>query len=178
MNKKQYEDQVNQFIGHRISKVVYFEIDYGDNEYHFFDKPRFDSLDFGLEITFSNGDCRSITWGHEFTQYGLSILNRAFSAFQEVDRLLDVTGKSRWSNLIGQKIEKSEAFWSWSEELGKPETRVYYPQDILFKFENGLSVVISALEIREDGFIMGMMDHVTVFFEKEVARSYKCLIRV
>jgi hypothetical protein len=166
------EEDVSYFVGQKIVKVVYRGIKYENNEYFFFSDPRFDSLDFGVEFTFSNGATRSITWGSTYSQYDLLILDESLFEADE-HSTLDVTHQSRWSDLLDQKITSAEVFFSYDDRIYKSE--VYYPQDILFGFENGLEVVISALEIRSDSFCSSMQDHITIFFDSETARLFDCL---
>jgi hypothetical protein len=66
-------------------------------------------------------------------------------------------------------------FWSWCEESGKPETRIFYPQDLLLCFDGELRRVISALEIRDGDWSMGMMDNITIFDDIQMAKRFKCL---
>lgn len=68
-----------------------------------------------------------------------------------------------------------DVFWSWCEESGKPETRIYYPQDVLLRFDGDMEIVISALEIRDGDWSVGMMDHITVFKDLHMAKKFKCL---
>jgi hypothetical protein len=55
------ESDVDYFVGKKITKIRYHEIDYEKDEYYFFGDSRFDSLDYGVEFTFANGDTRYIT---------------------------------------------------------------------------------------------------------------------
>jgi hypothetical protein len=45
-----------------------------------------------------------------------------------------------------------------------------YPQDVRLAFETDRVVVISAFEQRGDALAMGMMDHITVFFDEAEAK--------
>jgi hypothetical protein len=42
------EEDVDYFVGKKIAKVLYHEIDYETEEYYFFSDSRFDSLDYGV----------------------------------------------------------------------------------------------------------------------------------
>jgi len=175
MTRDEYETNARRLIGNTISKVVYHEIDYRVNQYHFFDDPRFDSLDFGLELELGTGQFLSITWGKEFDPYGVSLIDGRFSTVAPQARSLDVSETTRWKALLGRPIESVDVFWYGCWESGKPVTRVDYPQDLLLRFEGDQARVISALEIRENNWFMGMMDHITVFDDLEMARRFKCL---
>ena len=175
MTRNEYEKKTLLLIDNAITKVSYHEIDYGDGHFHFFDDPRFDSVDFGLEFELDSGELIAITWGAEFCQYGISLIIDALSTVQASSRTRDVSSTSRWKPLLGKTIESADLFWSWFEESGKQETRVYYPQDLLLRFAGNSSIVISALEIRDGDWHMGMMDNITVFDNLEVAKEFKCL---
>jgi len=177
MTRADYEKNAQSLIGKTISSVEYHEIDYEDGNFHFFDDLRFDSLDFGLEIKFTTNQVVSIIWGAEFYQYGISLNHDAMSTILSNSRSLDVSMESRWQSVLNRTINSVDVFWSWCEESGKPETRVYYPQDLLIGFNNEKPIVISALEIREEDWSMGMTDNITVFFDVEMAKSFKCLVK-
>jgi hypothetical protein len=175
MTKDEYEKNSRRLIGNSIGKVAYHEVDYFDDAFHFFDDPRFDALDYCLEIEFDAGHSVSITWGAEFCSYGVSLIDEAFSTVVSESRVLDVSEIDRWKHLLHKPIESVDVFWSWCEELGKPETRIYYPQDLLIGFDGGQKRVISALEIRVGDHAWGMMDNITVFDGVEMAKRFKCL---
>jgi hypothetical protein len=75
MTRIEYEKNAQSLIGKSIASVVYHEIDYGDDKFHFFDDSRFDSLDYGMEINLNTNEVVSIVWGAEFYQYGISLNN-------------------------------------------------------------------------------------------------------
>ena len=156
MTRDEYEKNARRLVGNTITRVVYHEIDYCDDEFHFFDDSRFDSLDYGLEIELGTGQFLSITWGSEFHQYGVSLVDGMFSEVVSQSRFLDVRETSRWKTLLGRSVISVDVFWSWCEESGKPETRIYYPQDVLLRFAGEQRRVISALEIRDGDCSMGM----------------------
>jgi len=175
MTKDEYERKARRLVGKKIFKVFYHEIDYPDNESHFFDDLRFDSLDYGLEFELDTGKHHSITWGSEFHQYGISIVDGRLSSVVSNSRCLDVSESKRWKVLIERSIDSLDVFWSWCEKCDKSEKRIYYPQDLLLNFEGDFEIVISALEIGDNDFAMGMMDNIVVFDDIEVAQKYKRL---
>lgn len=175
MNRNRFEKKASRLIGKTIVRVVYHEINYLDGEFHFFDDLRFDSIDYGVAFEFDTGELLSIIWGDEFLQYGISLIDGPFSLVISESRHLDVSETPRWYNVLGKTIDSVEVFWSWSEEAGKPETRVYYPQDLLLWFGGKLPIIISALEIQKDGFVMGMKDNITIFNDIHIAKNFKCL---
>ena len=175
MARAEYEKRVQSLVGKQVLGVVYHEIDYGDGEFHFFADGQFDSLALGFELTLDSGEPATISWGNEFVSYGISLTYEKKPAALSTSRLLEASSSSRWRTVIGKSIEGAEVYWSWCEEGGKPETRVHYPQDLHLRFSGNLNVVISALEICESGKCMGMMDHLTIFYDLDVAKQYKCL---
>lgn len=168
MTRAELEIRVHQLVGLTPRRVTYFEIDYGDSRPAWSSDPRFDSLDFGLQLVMTSGEAVNLSWGGEFYQYGVS-----FGVQLEAGgttRAWDVSEASRWNALLGKRIEDARVFWSWVD--GADIGRVHYPQDLKLTFEGGREIYISALEIRPNGFCMGMMDHITVFFEEAVARQF------
>lgn len=175
MTRAEYEKNAKSLMGKSIVRIVYHEIDYEDGQFHFFDDSRFDTLDYGLEIRLDTGENISIIWGAEFYQYGISLNNSAMSAILSSSRSLDVSKTSRCKYIINRMITSVDVFWSWCEESGKPESRIYYPQDLLIGFEKEQQIIISALEIREGDWSIGMTDNITLFFDAETAKLFKCL---
>jgi len=175
MNRDEYENKASRLIGNRITKVVYHEINYFDGEFHFFDDARFDSIDHGLELELGTSDRLSITWGAEFYQYGISLVDGSIFKVVSESRHLDASQTKRWRTVLDKAIESIEVFWSLCEEHGRPETRVYYPQALLLLFEGEQTRIISALEIRDDGFVMGKMDNITVFDGIHIAKYFNAL---
>jgi hypothetical protein len=178
MTKSEFEARAKSLIGKKIRQVTYDEIDYGDNRYHFFDDSRFDSIDLGIDLIFSDDSRIRIAWGDEFYPYGISLLS---GSPDTTIRMLDVTHNSRWEDVIGKEIINSQVSWSWSvtissseQKIDRPGIRHDYPQDLLIEFEHGGRIIISALEVRGDT-PMGMMDNLTVFDDVELAKRFKCL---
>ena len=74
---------------------------------------------------------------------------------------------------MGQVIFDVKVHWSWVEEEGHFKNRRYYPQDLEITFENEIKIYFSAFEVRSGGFQMGMIDHITIFFDEAVAREFR-----
>jgi hypothetical protein len=172
VTKEEFEARAAALIGKAIVKVIYCEPDCGDELFHFFDDRRFDSLGFGLELTFSDGEQWTIKWDYGFDEYGVSLVK---VPMRIGDQMLDASTSPRWRAIIGKRIISSEIFWPWVEEYHKPETRLIYPQDILLRFEDSKAIVISALEIDGEHRHMGMMDNITFFDDIEMAKKFHCL---
>lgn len=176
MTRAEYERNARRLIGQTISAVVYYEIDYKDDAFHFFDDTRFDSLDFGLELQLRSGRYVSITWGSEFHQYGVSLVDGRIFRPVTMSRCLDVSQTMRWSSLLGRRVASVDVFWSWFDESGQPETRIYTPQDVLLRFAGDFVLVISSLEITNGHRARGMTDHITLFDDLQMARRFNCLV--
>jgi hypothetical protein len=175
MTKSEYESQVLSLIGHCIVDVRYHELAYSDKsgatlaEPQWNRNPEFDSLDYGLDLYFDDGSMCHVTWGAEFEQYGISV-RRAQQQYLETIRVWTVTHESRWQPLLGQRIVAIEVNWSWVQAEG--EAKREYPQSLRLTFEGGAKVYLSAFEARDDGFRMGCMDHITIFFDGVIAEEY------
>ena len=168
MNRERYENRMQSLVGETVDVVTYHEIDYFDNQYHFFDDPRFDSLDFGLGLQLSSGKEFSLTWGNEFYQYGVSLCDGQLSG----PRTRDVSDSSRWEEVIGKELKEVKVSWDWVSDFGRIESRVYYSQDLLLVFDGNIRRLISATEIRDGEVVHVMMDHITVFEDMRIAKSF------
>jgi hypothetical protein len=167
MTRAEFETTIHRLVGLVPERVIYFEIDEGNSRPAWSEDPRFDSLDFGFQLVTTSGDTVNCSWGSEFYQYGITLgvpLNNSSC------RAWDASGTSRWSALLGRRIKNAFVIWSWVDNSAS--RRIQYPQDLKITFEGGREVFVSALEIRPDGFVMGMMDNITVFFDAMVARQF------
>jgi len=169
MDRSVMDLKCQQLIGHKITKVFYYEINYEDEEYWNWD-PRFDSLDFGLDIETQSGECFSIGWGDEFFQYGISVNKESLAPYLREFCKIDVSNTERWEKLIGKEIVAARLVWEHSQYGTE---KVYYPQDLIFSLSNKQEVFVSALEITDGNSISGMTNHITVFFDREIARHFK-----
>jgi hypothetical protein len=79
-------------------------------------------------------------------------------------------GSSRWNGILDFPIVGVTVYWCWA---GSEWDRIDYPQDLEIQFENGAVVVIAAFEYRSDGFMMGMMDHITVVFNETDMKRFR-----
>ena len=159
---------MQSLVGDVIDVVTYHEIDYFDGQYHFFDDPRFDSLDFGLGLQLSSGKEVSLTWGNEFYQYGVSLCE----GFLSGPRVKDVSDSLRWAEIIGKELREVKVSRDWVSDSSHREARIDYPQDVLLVFEGNIRRLISAIEIRDGEVVHVMMDHITVFDDMKVAECF------
>ena len=190
MSPAEFENRVEELIGSQLSGVRYHEIDYFNGDGQPLAEPQwgwcpdFDSLDYGLDLLTEDSGVFHVTWGTEFTQYGVTVQNSKFNnvGVQDVSvvRVWDVTRESRWTHLVGQRIVAADVFWQdtrfrtllddgtwsgWSDPVS-------YPQDLRLAFEGGACVYLSAFEVREGDFRAAMTDHVSVFFDAAAAEEY------
>ncbi len=179
MTRIEYEKRVQELIGHTLAEVLYFEIDYHNeagiplNEPAWSRDPRFDSLDFGLELQTNEGDSFWITWGQEFYLYNIAV-ERNTSDDRSRMRKWNVTHESRWFRLIGKQIIEVQTYWSWVERVSEQGwERFDFPQDLRITFETGETVYISAFEIWPDGSYNGFTDNITVFFDEDTAKFFQ-----
>jgi len=169
--KEEYEKDALELIGHSISKVTYFEIDYNEpgflsNDHH--------SLDYGLQFDLSNGKSFYMIWDSQKVQYDLKLKSGQLTNELNPDSNTaahDVSSLQEWAERINQKITSIESYWSFvrSSALGQ---KTWYPQDLEIKFDNGLNTIISAIEVTSEGQIYAMADHISIFFDTETASKY------
>lgn len=169
-----YEVLPTELIGKAIQIVNYYEINYGDDEAAF-ELENHHSLDYGLQIETSDKQHYYFIWDSQKIQYDLKF--KKGRLIEELNpqsnfKSHDVSGLTHWIDRIGINIEMVKSYWSYVQTVGKHAKR-YYPQDLELTFTNGLNVTISALEIRTDGFVNSMADHISVFFDSATAKKYR-----
>lgn len=167
----EYESLPSQMIGKTIKKVSYFEIDYGEPTFELDDHH---SLDYGLQLETDNGETYYMIWDSQYFQHDLKFKKGTLRQELSPDSKIschDVSKSKYWSDRIGQKLNSIKSYWSYVMSDGKPDKK-YYPQDIELSFNNGLNVIISAIEVKPDGQVCGMADHISVFFDSETAIMY------
>lgn len=152
---RSFEVPLRALVGDRITRVHYFEIDYGDGQAHWFDDPRFDSLDLGLTLELDSGGRLAVTWGNEWACWGLSFNPDRLSL--EGWRTADVSHESRWETLLGVPLSDVEMKWTLIGETDR--SRAYYPTVARLGFKGGRSVYVCAFEIGGDR--LAADDHIT-----------------
>jgi len=170
-----YEKPIKEIIGKSISKVNYFELDYGEPAW---DENDFHSLDYGIEIMTSDKSTFYFIWDRKYAQFDIkfqkgSILSEFGS--ENNSKKYNVTNNEKWTELIDTKIIKIESSWSYFNH-SNDKKRNYFPQDVRIDFENGKEIWISALEII-DNKELGMKDHLTIVFDKKIASKFNIGIR-
>jgi hypothetical protein len=175
MDKRDFENQFRDLIGKRIFRVRYYEIEYQDTDNMWQYDERFDSLDFGFDLLCEDDFLFPISWGSEFYQYGISPDQNNLPTSSGY-RSIDVSKTSRWVGFLNVKIADVKIVWSWVEESGLVKKKIYYPQDLILRFDNKKDIIISALQIEADNSLIGMTDNITVFFDRDIAKTFKVKI--
>ena len=172
MDRNTFELKCQELVGHIVTQVMYYEIEYQNGEQFWNRDPRFDSLDYGLDLMTKDGEVFGIIWDNEFFPYGVSIKNEPLLGKHVINAsIIDVSTSSRWSEILGQKIVQAKIVWSWVKE-GNGKEKIYYPQDLVIQVESGQEVFISALEI-ENGRPHPIADHITVMFDRSIAATFQ-----
>ncbi len=166
-----YESLPSQLIGKKIEKVSYFEIDYGKPTFELSDHH---SLDYGLQLETDRGETYYMIWDSQYFQHDLKFekgtLNQELNPDSQIN-CYDVSQSKYWIDRIGQKLNHIKSYWSYVMTDEEPDKK-YYPQDIELTFDNGLNVIVSAIEVMPNGQIRGIADHISVFFDSETAIKY------
>ncbi|WP_035016063.1 hypothetical protein [Catenovulum agarivorans] len=174
MTKEEYLNLVNALEGEKLISVEYFEINYEGYQTEFAGNSSYDCLDYGVNLKMQSGKVFGFIWGSEFTQYGVSILEKPLQSEVAECREIDVTRSSNWCQLIDDEVKTAEVVWHWVKEVGLFKKKTYYPQSIVLTFKSGGVVIISALEISDNSH-WGMADNIVVFFNHASAQSYGAL---
>ncbi len=175
MEKSEFENHFRALIGKRIVRVRYYEIEYHYTKDMWQCYDRFDSLYFGFDLLCEDDFLFPISWGSEFYQYGISPDQNNLPTSSGY-RSIDVSKTSRWADVLNVKITDVRIVWSWVEESDLIKNKIYYPQDLILRFDNNRDIFISALQIETDNSFMGMTDNITVFFDRDIAKTFKVKI--
>lgn len=168
--RERFEAQVASLRGKRLSGVRYFEIYYTGGQAGWDTWPAFDTLDFGLDLITDDGQILGITWGTEFIQYGLSLVDGSVQATVVDAAVWDVGTQSRWASLLGQQVTGSILYWR-EDDILDPHV---YPEDLELRFATGTRVFLCAQQyLPESDMFFGMSDQVSVFFDEDVAQRYR-----
>ena len=175
MDRDEFEIQCQELVGNVVIQVLYYEIEYQNGEQFWNRDPRFDSLDYGLDLVTKDGKIFSVIWDNKFFPYGISIKNDSLENFLRSANIIVVSNSSRWQDVLGQEIVMTSVIWSWVNERNSEE-KIYYPQDLVIRFESGQEIFLSALEISDDNSYSHMADNITVIFDKSVATAFQVAI--
>lgn len=166
---EEYEMLPSELVGNIIQKVTYYEI--GSEKDKHFNLDDHHSLDFGLQLDTLSGESYYLIWDKIRVSHDLKFSKGKITQDLHIGESIgqyDVSLESPWKELIGLKIMEVKSYW---QVFGLVD-EIVYPQDIQIVFENGESVVISALEIQPNGEVYSLADHISVFFDIETAKKY------
>lgn len=159
--------RVASLVGARVSGVRYVELTHEGLPEHWHENPDLDSLDFGLEFDLDDGRVVSIAWDWQFESHDLNVFEGALQPERVSSgaAIYDVGNRSRWSELLGRRIEDARLDWARWDPGGE------FPQDLVLRFEGDRTVWIMAAEQRGDDWLSVAMDHVTVAFDDALPTS-------
>ncbi len=151
---------LNQFIGQKILRVTYFEINHPDQSFFF---TGFDNFDLGLEIKLSGGAYWHIGWKEKDRhEIGIGKYNprKQFTSFKKID------ATNKWSLYLKSTIQKFEIVYV-NEEWN-------IPAQCTIQFENSTSAsIVLGEELNLDGSLPLPLQYVNgseiyIFFGKEL----------
>jgi len=165
--EEQHQTAFRRLVGRRINQVRYVEIDYQTGKPAWrVDGESFHSLDLGVELELED-QFAAVTWGWEFDNYGVTILDTPLSGGSSRTWPAD----NEWAAWLGRPILEARLVWSFWTENGQQKR---YPQTVALRFDGAPTVWLSAFEYRPDtNFVMCSMDHITVFFRDEDLRKFR-----
>jgi hypothetical protein len=134
-------------VGSNITRVRYFTLDYSrwemaadlhgprtiqcqeEWETPSWARPGFDTLDWGLEIEFAEGEVFSVTWDPPGNHEGIRICNVPIASSTLVEdtptAIWDVSERSRWKDFIGKSIDSITLnYFPWNRQGGFWSTRI------------------------------------------------------
>jgi len=170
-----FEQAANDLVGHRIVGIRYCvhkrATDTLGTSWRF--GPRLHTVDFGLELALETEKNISITWSNEFSvSFGLSILQGSLSSDLHDSAVWNVTQDEAWSFAINRPIRSVKVYWSWSQVLDKPATRLYFPLDLEISLDEDTRIFIGAYLFKNDDTLFSGGDMIFVFFGSEIAQHY------
>lgn len=169
--KKYYNSIESEFIGQKIKKVYYEEINYEIDKPNFSELTASDihSVDMNVILEMENGKLIQILWDNEFYCYGVGFtIIEKINETQKEFKTWDVTENSNWKKLIGREISEIRVLWDKSENTIKK-----LPQTWELSFE-GNKIWIATLEIRENqSDNIYWANHLSIFFSKKGEEKYK-----
>ena len=166
-------DHLGTTVGKRISRVVYYGLDYGPDEVVEWDFGEWHWPEFGVEFTMDDGTTYSALWGDAFSHFDLEFLpQRMSSRLHGVGdpggpRVWDVTDHRPWHSRVGEPITAAEIVWMPGEPSDEnPWQEAQAPIAVWLSFSGG-EVWIVAAEPRDlpptDRFYLGQNEVIVVF---------------
>jgi hypothetical protein len=161
VTREEFGKRAANLIGRILQRVTYWEIPYEHGKPNWRDdEPQIDVLDFGLDLHFEDGGQVGLTWGDEFFQYGLSILDGG-SAGNVASRCWVVA--EHWCYFGGLPISPAALSGSWVESDSLKTQRIDYPEALCMAFGDRGPVYACALDY-SGGTILPLADSVLVVF--------------
>lgn len=165
-----YNNKVQALIGESIRSIDYCEIDFGEP---LFDCDTHHSVDHGIQFEMESGNQFYAMWSEQYQSHDLkfgtgSILTQFPTAYPPPMR--NLTHHNKWQPLIGKKISQAISNWPFVHYQNK-KSSLRYPQDLFLQFGEGISLVISAVEIN-DSTTVQMTNNITVFFNLAIANEH------
>ncbi|MEM6299490.1 MAG: hypothetical protein AAF740_12450 [Bacteroidota bacterium] len=152
-----YEESLNQLIGKKTERVVYFEIDSDEAMY---DQDDYHSLDYGLQIQTQTEEKFYFIWGSQYTQFDLKFgKGEIFKEFAKDAELgiYDVSQHEKWKPLIQAEIVTLQSYWDHYVQD--------FPQGVEITFSNGKQIYVSVISIFDDKkSYYNFADEMTLFF--------------
>jgi hypothetical protein len=177
---RQREETLHEaFVGRRIERVRYFEIDYGLDEWLASAEGLFDSIDFGVELDLDDGTTWAFIWDMDGPDESLLVTSRILVSSQLDPRhkVWDVT--ERWSSRGEPLIFGISTSWlrhaigpsfdRAGNQVGEAYESHLCMVAVSFAFEGGWDALIALGEERDGAFAF-IPDNVSVFFSLENAR--------
>jgi hypothetical protein len=130
----------------------------------------FDSVDYGVELDTRSGRTFSATWAMDGEHVGLTFRREALSprwlSARSAVAVWDVTGDTRWAELIARRVDHVRLWWWEQTPPGEPDGCHSVSVRI---GERSVHLVLG--EERPDGRLGGQDDNVAVVFDEAVARQ-------
>jgi hypothetical protein len=175
----------SNFVGRKIQKVFYEEINYEIDSEFWEHSQNIHSIDMNVIFQLDDGKLLQIKWDNEFHCYGIGFEELSEIRFREGFKTIDVTANQNWHNKINRKISSVEIYW---EKIESQEYRsfltIYIPKGrkkitrlpmtwrINIQEE---SLWISAFEITQSENNYYTADHLTVLFKEEDVEKYSLM---
>lgn len=192
-----YIDLVNSFVGETIESIYYYDDYEGSYQQYAEYNSYFHDVAIGADIVMQSGRVLGITHGGKLASFHVDIQDSALEwpkDFEQIKRY-NVTQHPMWQPLIGNTITTIDTHWSWwtieapenkfgTEQLHEshakqlkidiPEDkRKYYPDDLVFSFQDNAKLFISAVMYLEDyDFFVLTLVNLSIVFDEATAKRY------
>jgi hypothetical protein len=175
----------SNFVGRKIQKVFYEEINYEIDSEFWEHSKNIHSIDMNVIFLLDNGKLLQIKWDNEFGCYGIGFEELSEIRVREGFKTIDVTENQNWINKINTEISSVEVYWK------KIESQEYHSFSIIYIPKGRKKITqlpmtwridiqeeslwISAFEITESENNYYTADHLTVLFKEEDVEKYSLM---